>query len=156
MYRLNSFQYVIIDTGYTSRVWNEPDSDGNAIINTDHSFIDAIHESLYEGTGLSEEKALSLIQPLFAYDNVWGSGLYKIKNSEEADKIINILEDVDEFSSGIMCFKCSPQYLHILQKHLLSCDSYCTVYDFDDIRMLSSQNESDPGIIILSYHAESG
>ena len=156
---ISNFQYVVINTGYTSRLWNEADSDGNATINTDHGFIENLSEQLYDKymhRDYSEEKANSMIEPLFAYDDLWGTGLYKIKNNKEADNIINILKEVDKFNYGIICFKCKVEDLHILQDVMSGQYSYCRAFEVTDIEMLANQNENDPNIIIITYDSESG
>ena len=57
MYTLHQgFEYVVIDTGYTSRLWNEADSNGNSTINTDHRFFEYLDENLYDFEEHAEHK----------------------------------------------------------------------------------------------------
>jgi hypothetical protein len=162
-YKVKSVQYVVIKTGYTARLWNEADSDGNATIKSDCIFMTELSHTLKEWYGYDpydpddpdDENDKWMIKPLFAYDKNQGTGLYKIKNSKEADTIIGILKEVDKFDSGIMCFKFDGSQFNVLNTILMNNNyGYCCIYNCDYMEMIG-RDKSDQCILYMSYLSES-
>lgn len=162
-----TIDYVVIKTGYTSRLWNVPDKNGYATINRDHIFFgdmsNILHSKYHYGEQTDpgqakywmEDRWQKRIQILFSYDDVWGTGLYKNIKVGNVDEIIEMMKDVKEFDYGISCFKCDGAMCYQVLINMMLESYYCRVFDITDMKIVSCKKKNIT-FMVIEFDTESG
>jgi succinate dehydrogenase flavin-adding protein (antitoxin of CptAB toxin-antitoxin module) len=135
------YEYVIVNTGYTSRITSGNDEKSN------------FWESLNPDPDPQNNPDIEL---LFVYDNTWGTGLYKEgKNNQEVDKLIRISRELNLYIDGIACFKCSQKYFKDLSE-VINESTYCVIFGITETCFYKSNNKQDSNILYVAWDSESG
>jgi len=138
--RSSDFQYLLINTGYTSRI--VPGGSRH------EEFFERIHENIDD-----DEEKLELI---FAVDALWGTGLYEVgKDKEEVSKMIELTKTLNLYEYGIACFKCKRNnYRHIIDA--VEENIYCSTFGMEVNIIYKTDNKSDLALKYIEWDSESG
>lgn len=141
-----NYEYVIVETGYTSRITSRENLDQRK------EFWSEIYDR-YDGDSVDYKPDIELI---FAYDTVWGNGLYREgKDADEVAKLIKITKKLKLYKCGIACFKCDKTAFADLARAIDS-NTYCVTFDIDEMEFYKSDNPNEPTIMFVSWDSESG
>ena len=137
------YEYVIVDTGYTSRISTKEDS--------------GCRKEFWASYGdeypIGEDPNVEL---LFIFDDMWGTGLYREgKDKEEVDKLIRITKELDLYKYGIACFRCKKDCFRFIAG-AIDASTYCRTFGVIDSCLYESDKEGEPSIMYMKWDSESG
>jgi hypothetical protein len=142
-----SHQYVVINTGYTSRITKNG--------GCREEFFKMLREHCLLGDDCANVKLL------FVEDKLWGEQLDPTTNGlfiesddvAEVNLLINCLKKIGIYKYGIACFKCTDDDYYALEQTVLD-STYCRAYDVSFQQLW--QADGLPTIKYVSFDAESG
>ena len=130
--KIESFKYLVVETGYTSRLLKE---------------FDQFKEQVQ--VQLDEEEDQDCI--LYIHDSIWGSGLYKISpNNEEIEKV---QKAVASERRAVVVFRCEDFGRAMCLVDVLIEQQYCACFDFTSLCGMELINGE---ILVMKFDCESG
>jgi len=166
---IEKFDYLIIQSGYTSRLlkkWDihiidtiKPESDTKAARGDGIFIISQTNRNSSDDSDDSDDELVDVLNSmLFIKDGLWGSGLYKMEDREQdIETVLGILEKNGVDWDGTICFKTDSgiplldQYPII--KHMLEEAQYCFGGNMYSITYLEEDGKS---VCIIKHDCESG
>lgn len=167
MNSIKSFDYVIIETGYTARVMKCLDKLKTEFLD------DCVFESPEDCDKCSDgeikefdkngEKLIRSDDPpqcdcindkiMFIEDHVWGTGLYEI--SKDVQKIKQLLPLIKNLS-GTICFKCNTLMKAMQISKILMNMDYCACFCFENLYEMQMHTIDNYRVLIMTFDCESG
>ena len=140
---ISEFQYVVISTGYTSRLAVGKRHDKLLKKMTDiFELEDADRDDVQDS-----EKRLIYIE-----DTIWGGGLTSFQD-EESDKVRSLLgEDKD----GVICFRASGLNRVMELVEALTDISYCGCMGFGSLTSMKLISNEQIKVLYMDFDCESG
>jgi hypothetical protein len=134
----NNFKYLVIHSGYTSRLTSQ---------------IDEINDSIYTDVYYSDDDGYEK-SILYIEDSLWGDGKYSYGDPIKINKVEKIIKDNNLDLCGIIVFECGclMDALAIL-KVLTEQYSYCGCFRLEGISEMACYNDE---LLIMHVDAESG
>lgn len=166
--KIKNFDYLVIKSGYTSRLlnkWNfesittiKPESDEKSL-RGDGIFSISQPNRCFTNNDDEDELFNDIMDSiLFINDGLWGKGLYKMENKEEdINVVLDTLNKNDEEFDGVICFKSYNDMTLLTDyydiKSLLEESEYCV---FGNIYAITYLEENGTRVCIIEHDCESG
>ena len=136
-------EYLLIKTGYTSRI--VPNGGCH------EQFFERVYEDMTDKE--KEEKDIELI---FAFDDIWGQGLYEVGiDKHEVTRMIELTKKLKLFGYGIALFRCNHDKYRYITSAVQEC-TYCRTFDMETNIVYKTDNKCDPAIRYIEWDSESG
>lgn len=146
-------QYVIVESGYTSRLSKHGGKYGKKLIKELKSRTKEVFE--YQ---IDMEEEYTKVELLFVVDDeIKDEGLSIEISGKETDKVLKAVREAGLFKAGIACFRCDKEgYRGVLEPLLINERFYCAVHGITSTEYYVSSNPKNPVLFHVRLDCESG